>query len=169
VRLMANNFEIIGLNELQNMLNELGQAPRRVVRASARAGGRVEVLEARKYAPVGNSYNVRKNDFSGGSLKAGIIQLEENSSNDSKAAFDVRLDRGKNAIFQKPIIHVGKYGGSKATGYYPASMEYGFKTAKGHWEGYHYMRDSADSHSEAVKQAMVNKALEAIDRILESR
>lgn len=161
---------IQGFAELLNMVNQLGQVPRRIVRSATRAGASLDLRAARAYAPIGYGYIARKGQYGEtGALRSGIVLKEERTSSNGKAVFDIRMNNAKNDIFQKPIKQPGKYGGENSKGYYPTSMEYGFKTAKGHWEGIHYLKNSADSNSDAVKQAIINKALDSIDQVLEAR
>lgn len=181
------DFRTEGFQELERVIAELGQVPRKVARATARAGGKVELDAARRFAPVGEGWQHKIRRFKDGNgnrsaellaqgtygqtglLKRGIINGEENSgANDSsKAAFDVRMDKALTPYFIR-ISNGKRY-------YYPASMEYGFapKGKGGSKEkvfaGYHFMRDAADANSEAIHRAMEQKAIEAIDKILESR
>lgn len=157
----SNSFEIEGLDQLTRMVNELGQVPRKVARAAARAGGQADLVAVRNAAPVGST----------GNLKAGLIKAEEKSAfNGGKAVFDIRFNKTFNISLVKTVKNPGKYGGKSERAYYPASQEYGFKTAnKGYVPGYHFMKDTSDENSEAVKKAMVDKATAAIDKVLENR
>ncbi|WEG14003.1 HK97 gp10 family phage protein [Pullulanibacillus sp. KACC 23026] len=154
---------IEGLDQLINMTNQLGQVPRKVARAAARAGGQADLVAVRNAAPVGST----------GNLKASLTKKEErgSASNRGKSVFDIRFNPAFNISLVKNVINPGKYGGQNSRAYYPASQEYGFLHSgpRGFVPGYNFMKKASDEDSEAVKKAMIDKAISAIDKILESR
>lgn len=191
---MANNhidFRTEGFTELERVIRELGQVPRKVARAAARAGGKEELDAARRFAPVGYGNQHKLERFSitvngkklkkarlnslgtigqTGLLKRGIANAEENSGsvNSGKAAFDIRMDKAMTDLFVRVAKNGKRY-------FYPASMEYGFAgpgrggSKEKVFKPIHFLRDSADSNTTAIHTAMEKKALEAIDKILDSR
>jgi hypothetical protein len=182
------DFRTEGFQELERVIARLGtEVPRKVSRAAARAGGKAELDFARLKAPVGHGWQHkirRYKDEDGkhraellsqgtygitGLLLKGIINAEENSgaTNPNKAAFDIRMDKTLTPFFIRKV-------GDKRY-YYPASMEYGFAgkgkggTKQKVFAGYHFLRDSASEHSEFIHRQMEQKAVEGIDKILNSR
>jgi hypothetical protein len=177
------DFRTEGFQDLERVIAQLGEVPRKVSRAVARAGGKAELDFARLNAPVGHGWQhkVRRYKDENGDHKAellaqgtygitglllrGIINAEENSGadNPNKAAFDVRMDKALTPYYIR-LSNGKRY-------YYPASMEYGFR-GKGSSEkvfpGYHFLKSSADEHSSFIHKTMEQKAIEAIDKILNS-
>jgi hypothetical protein len=84
-----------------------------------------------------------------------------------KAGFDVMFDPRFNSIFQKPIKRPGLHGASppKDTGYYPASMEYGFKTANGAIGGHYFMKKSAIAEESSAQDKMLEVISKEIDKL----
>jgi len=107
---------------------------------AAQKGSNVVGRQIRIEAPVGKT----------GELKKGFIKRKEKSSKKGKHVYDYKLDRSKNAIFQKPIKRPGLYGGKNQKGYYPMSVEYGFLT-RAPGGGYQYEKRARGSNQYSSK------------------
>lgn len=107
---------------------------------AAQKGSNVVNKQVRIEAPVGKT----------GQLRKGFVKRKERSRLKGKHVYDYKLDRAKNAIFQKPIIRPGLYGGENPKGYYPFSVEYGFLT-KAPGGGYSYQKNIKGSNQYARK------------------
>lgn len=156
------NFKVLGADECAAFFRELGKVPQKTVRKAARAGA---VLVRKKiissgHIPVKHGY-----------LRDSIIVIERKNgkkrNRSGKAEFDAANNPAWNFIFQKPIKKVGLYGGTSKTGYYPASMEYGFKSKNGFIVGHHFMRDTAIANESIVQDKMlevISKDIDALER-----
>ncbi|SEN19132.1 HK97 gp10 family phage protein [Paenibacillus sp. OV219] len=156
------NFTVLGVEECAAFFKELGKVPQKTVKKAARAGA---VMVRKKILSSGHL------PVKDGHLRDSIIVMERKNgkkrNRSGKAEFDVANNPDLNFVFQKKIKEVGKYGGTSQTGYYPASMEYGFKSAKGFVPGHHYMRDTAEAEESAVQNKMlevISKDIDALQR-----
>jgi hypothetical protein len=75
------------------------------------------------------------------------------------------ITRYFNGIFQKDIKEKGIYGGKKETGYYPASMEYGFKTKKGQIGGHHFLEIVGRREESGIQDKMLEIISKEIDKL----
>jgi len=147
-------FEVDGLNDLLDYMKSLEEVPQRVVTKTAKAGGQILLNEARIDAPVKS-----------GDLENGLMLVRNSKSGKGKSFYDVQMNPAMNNTFRSDIKVQGKYGGRFPTGYYPASMEYGFLTKHGKVEGYHYMKKAATTKESDVYKTMLLELSEAIDKL----
>lgn len=123
----------------------------KAAKKAAQKGSNVVGKAIRSAAPVGKT----------GQLKRGFKKKAEHSRLQGKFVYQYAMDSSKNDIFQKPIIHVGKYGGKSKHGYYPASVEYGFLTSSGSaGGGYRFIRGRGGSSKEIDGTHFVESATE---------
>ena len=109
-------------------------------RKAAQKGSNIVGKYLRSEIPVGKT----------GQLRKGFIKRKEKSRLKGKHVYDYKLDRAKNAIFQKPIQRPGLLGGKNPKGYYPYSIEYGF-LAQAPGGGYSYQKNIKGSNQYAQK------------------
>ena len=143
-------IKIEGLNDLNKTLRRLGEAPQKHVTASARKGMNVSFKAAKAKAPIET-----------GELKKGLKMVGEKSRTKGKKVYQVVFDDAKNDIFQK------KNKAGKVTGYYPASMEYGFFTRNGRFiPGYHFLKKSLEDNASKVQKVIIETMQDKIDKEL---
>ena len=146
----------------EKALEGIGDLPNRVVNRAVSKGATPVARAIRKAAPVGKTKQLRK----------GIVRKKEKTKiARGKAVYQLRFDPAKNDIFQKPIKRPGSRGGNakKATGYYPASMEYGYFTGDGHGgykkiPGRHFMRDAADATAETFRRTVTETLMDGLQK-----
>ncbi|WEK53322.1 MAG: HK97 gp10 family phage protein [Candidatus Cohnella colombiensis] len=147
---MAKRSEIVGMEDLLNMVKKLEKVPQRVVNKAARAGASIARKAAKNNAPEGET----------GELKKGIIMRKERRVKAGKAVFDIMMDPAKSDIFAK----IGKNG---QRAYYPASQEYGFMTVDGGFvPGYHFLRNSLQDNATDIEKKVVEVAGKEIDKVM---
>jgi hypothetical protein len=150
-------FDVLGVEEIGEFFLELGKVPQKTVKKAARAGANIIKRETVStiQLPVRDGF-----------LRMSIKPFQEKTKrNSGKAGFDIAFDRNFNFIFQKKIKNPGIYGGKKATAYYPASMEYGFRTKKGGVGGHHFLERSAVSKGSQAQDKMLEVISKDIDAI----
>jgi len=121
----------------------------KAARKAAQKGSNVVGKAIRQSAPVGKT----------GQLKRGFKKKKEKSAKKGKFVYDYAMDSAKNDVFQKPIKNPGILGGKNKTGYYPASVEYGFLT-KAPGGGYQYKPGEKRPSRKVEGQHFVKKASE---------
>jgi len=179
----ALSFDIRDIERTVKMLNEAGKSPQKAVtRAAGRAG---TVLKRAVKGEV---------PYKTGTLKQSIIRVGERSRRKGKKVYQVTFDRKMNSQLQKPIRNPGQLGGKSSKGYYPASMEYGFlaraKDGSGgivyysetlndfrtrpnaeqkqvttqNVEGHHFMAKGAAATEPEIREIMINKTMEGLEK-----
>ena len=155
------DFDIKDVERMIRMLNKLGKSPQKAVNRAASKGGTIVKRAIRQgTVPVGET----------GNLKKAIIRKAEHSKLRGKKVYEVTFDKKYNDVLQKPIKNPGEAGGKSEHAYYPASQEYGFLTrSKGNGvtyvPGYHFMRKGAEQAAPEATKAMINKAMEELEKI----
>lgn len=167
-RSVSIKVDIIGTTpqEVAAGVARLGKLPASVTNGPARyAAGRVSAL-AKKLAPKRT-----------GLLRSGLkVSQKEKSSVKGKVVFDVRpmsesewtareekrAARGKDA--RAYTFAVTTRGGKRY--YYPASMEYGYRTRSGgREEGRYYLRSAADALQQVAEQIILDRAGRKLDEL----
>lgn len=142
--------KIEGMKELNRSLKRLGEAPQKHVTSSVRKGMNVAFKDAKNKSPVET-----------GELKSGIKMVGEKSKIKGKKVYQVVFDRAKNNVFQKR----NKEG--KVTGYYPASMEYGFFARNGRYiPGYHFLKKALEENAGKVQKTIIENMQNKIEKEL---
>lgn len=154
------NMQIVGMQELLNYLSDMGErVPRQSLAKGVRKGTNQIMKDAKGDVPVLS-----------GTLRNGIRTVtEKGNRNKLKVVMDVYFDPAMNSVFQKPVKeNPGKYGG-KPNGsgmyYYPASMEFGFKTSKGWETGHYFMKYARDKNDTAFLNTIEQALNDEIDRL----
>jgi len=144
---MKATFKIDGMDKLKKDLERLGKVPQKYVTASAKKGMSPILKDAKANAP-----------FDTGNLKKGMILKGERSRHKGKKVYDVVFDDSMNDIFQK------KNANGEATGYYPASQEYGYFSRSGRYiPGYRFIHDSLSNNAERASKTMIDTMQSKID------
>lgn len=146
---MAIDQHLIGINELKKQMKLLEKLPQKIVTKSVKKGGKILLDEVKRNAP-----------YETGMLEQSLKLVGEKRQKAGQKAYQVTYDRNYNTILVKMY---GENNSKRA--YYPASMEYGFKSEKTVFEGLEFMKKSADLVSEKAKQTMVNEMGKEIDKI----
>lgn len=142
-------YKLEGLDEVLKMLKNVEDLPQKCVNKSARNGAKISQIDAKNNAP-----------FLTGSLEEGIILKAEKTTKKGKKVYQVTFDSSMNDVFQK------KNKEGKVTGYYPASMEYGWIMENGmKHEGLHFMKNSIDKNSNKIESTMIKVLTDEIDKL----
>lgn len=166
-------FTIDGLDDLLNDIKQLKEFPIEDMNRACEKGADIIKTSVNAIAPTGKT----------GKLKGSFVSLKgkpRKSQRTSVAFYDVRVDPKKKAVFSKDIKNKGKFGGTRATAFYPASVEFGHKsgnryTKKGTLrkgkagnfvKGKHFMRKTAKAEEEVVLTVMVKELSKSVDKIL---
>jgi hypothetical protein len=155
---MANigslNVSVQGLEQLQSQFERLGKIPKKYLTKSAKAGMADVERQAKNDAPLGKT----------GILKKSIKKKMETPNKRKKAVYRLRYDPKFTNDFLKPSS--GAYGGKPPKAYYPASVEYGFKTKNGKVPGQYNMANAIKMHQQASLQKVINSLNQSIDDLL---
>lgn len=167
-----NGVHIEGLEELVEMLDTMEKIPQKCVNTSARKGAMIIQKAVKpKLSTFLHSASNEHGNRSKGNLKRGIVRKKEKAKrNQSKGVYDVVFDPSMTDVFRKDVKNKGKFGGKNPTAYYPASLEYGWKTGTGgssggHVEGYRFLKDTANEKEHEVLTEMTKVLAEEIDKI----
>ena len=149
---MKTDWEIIGLDEIEKMVKELGEIPGKCVTGAAKAGAKLALQHAKTHAPRDS-----------GDLARGIVIIKGERKKPGKKVYQVGMDPRMNDIFVK-ISSTGK------RYYYPASIEYGFLKKDGtRVEGKHFLRDSLTEQTGKLEEVALQKLGQLIDKELKKR
>lgn len=153
--------EIEGLDELIRQIGRVEKIPKRALSKAAREGMRKPLAQARKDAPKKT-----------GTLKKGIKSKLEKSSKRSrfKSIYQMVFDKTKTEIFRgRKIQRPGLYGANppKEYGFYPVSMEYGYKAKEGYRPGKYFLKKAIeDNQADSIKK-VVTVLTDEIDKAIE--
>lgn len=143
-----NQFELIGMRELERTIRQIGELPQKTVAKAARSAMRIALNSAKQHAP-----------FETGNLKRGLILIPERSRVRGKKVYQVSFSSSMNDVFVK-------ISESDNRSYYPASQEYGFLTKNGRYiPGFRYLRKSIDSNKSAIEQKVISVFTQEFDRL----
>lgn len=144
-------FKIEGMKELQKSIKKLGEVPQKAVTPAARKGMNVALKDARKGGWIDQT----------GEMRRGMKLVGERSRHKGKKVYQVVFDSAKNHVFQK------KNAKGKVTGYYPASMEYGYYARNGRYiPGFHFLKKSLENNSGKIAETIVSEMIKNIDKAL---
>lgn len=144
-----------GVQELSHQFGNLANLKQGDITKAAKRGVQIAFKSAKREAPEET-----------GNLKAGIKIIPEKSSKKGKKVYQVGFNRAFNSIFQKPIENVGKYGGRKKTGYYPVSVNSGFRHSKEYVPGYHFLENSLKKNSQSIERTIIREMENAINKAI---
>lgn len=144
---------VIGLEELEAQFERIGKMPKKYLTRSAKAGMRAPLADARANAPVGET----------GVLKKSIKQKMETPNKRNKSVYRLSYSTKYTDHFRKPTT--GIYGGRTPYAYYPASVEYGYKTKKGRVKGQYAMSWAVHKNEGSSLKIVVNELNKAINEL----
>lgn len=149
-----------GLDELIRQIERIEKIPKRALSKAAREGMRKPLAQARKDAPKET-----------GTLKKGIKSVLEKSSKRSKfkSIYQMVFDKRLTEVFRgKKIIRPGLYGANppKEYGYYPVSMEYGYKAKEGYRPGKYFLSKAIEQNQDESAKIVVRVLTDEIDRAI---
>lgn len=151
---MAVTTDFSDFARLEKSIKQLGKLPQKCVTKAAKKGAKPVLSEAKRLAP-----------YRFGFLEEGIILVGERSKKKGKKVYQIVFDRDMTDIFRKEIKEPGKYGGKNPTAYYPASMEYGFKTkGGGERAGERFMLNAAENKAPEMSDITMNTLIDALDK-----
>jgi hypothetical protein len=148
------NISVQGLEQLQSQFERIGKMPKKYLTKSAKAGMADPERQAKANAPVGKT----------GNLKKSIKKKMETPNKRKKAVYRLRYNPDMTPLFLKPSS--GAYGGRPPSAYYPASVEYGFKTKTGKVAGQFNMTKAIQMHQQSSLQKVINSLNQSIDDII---
>ncbi len=180
----ALSFDTRDIERTVKMLNEAGKSPQKAVTRAAGRAGTVLKKTVKSNLPKDRS----------GNLKKSIVRVGERSRKRGKKVYQVTFDRRMNEVLQKPIQRPGLLGGRYPKGYYPASMEYGYlvrvpgegirymreiqgsnqyvrkyeeatKLPSKKIEGLHFLEHGADQAEPEIREIMIDKTMEGLEKI----
>lgn len=156
------NIRVEGLEELQAQFDRVQKIPKKYLTKAAKEGMAGPLKDAKANAPVGKKTETR------GTLKKSIRQKMETPNKRNKAIYRLRYDPKYTETFLKTAKRPGLYGG-KSPAYYPASVEYGFKTKKGKVAGQYNMARAISKHNKDSLRKVIKSLDGSIDTLLKSR
>jgi HK97 gp10 family phage protein len=163
--------DIEGLAELEAQFKKLEKFPKRKVNQASNAGMKPVLQEARRNAPKSkaSAYESITKTGTSGQLKKGITKkLEKNKSRyTAKAVY--RIVFAPNPNFVKEISKEGQgiYGGKQSTGYYPASMEFGFLSKHGYVQGKKFIRQALWNNKGKSQRIIVQRLAKEVDKLVQ--
>ncbi len=161
MEIVANirGYEVEGLEELKRQIQRLAKPKKKIVTRAARAGMQDPMAQAKRDAPEKK-----------GTLKKSIKRfMEKKPRRPTKTVYYLVFDRKFNEVFRgKKIKRPGLYGANppKEYGYYPFSMEHGYKVKSGFKEGKHFIKNAIEQNSRATFQKMIDVLSEEIDKAI---
>jgi hypothetical protein len=148
------NIRVEGIEGLEAQFARIGKMPKKYLTKSAKAGMADPERQAKADAPVGKT----------GNLKKSIKKKMETPNKRNKAVYRLRYNPEMTPLFLKKSS--GAYGGKPPKAYYPASVEYGFKTKKGKVAGQYNMAKAIQQHQESSLKKVVDSLNDSIDTLL---
>jgi hypothetical protein len=153
------NIRVEGLEELQAQFGRIGKMPKKYLTKSAKAGMADPERQAKMDAPVGRGTETS------GNLKKSIKKKMETPNKRNKSVYRLRYDPNMTEGFLKDSS--GAYGGKPPKAYYPASVEYGFKTrGGGKVAGQFNMAKAIQKHQTSSLKKVVDSLNQSIDTLL---
>lgn len=148
------NFQIEGLNDLERQFRRIEKMPKKHLTKAAKLGSNEPLKDARATAPRGKS----------GLLKKGLHRKMETPNKRTKAVYRIRWNPKYADHYRKPTS--GVYGGKTPNAFYPHSIEYGFKTAKGKTEGQYFVTKAVEKNEQDSLNKVVRSLTESIETII---
>lgn len=140
---------IEGLNEVIETLKKASELPQKCVNKAAKKGIQI----AKKSAKAGRWIDET------GYLRKSIKEKAEKTKTKGKKVYDLWPDPSYNDVFVKE-----SKSGNRA--YYPASVEYGFKTKSGGYvPGFKFLHNSLTDNKSSIESAIVNTLADEIDKL----
>lgn len=151
------SFQVEGLHELQQQLDDIGKLPKRSLTAAAKAGMAPILAQARANA---SPYN------KSGMMKKGIKSITETPNKRNKAVYRINWWSKYSDFYRKKIKNPGIYGGKKNPAYYPQSVEWGYPMKKRKVAGKYFVRSAIEAHQAESSQIIIDTLMSEIDKLL---
>lgn len=149
------DIRVIGLVELQAQFERLEKMPKKYLTKAAKEGMADPERTAKANAPKGKT----------GNLKKSIKKKMETPNKRNKSVYRLRYDPKFTEFFLKPTT--GVYGGKTPFAYYPASVEYGYKTSEGRKvAGQYNMAKAIRQHQKSSLQKVVDSLNKSLRELL---
>ncbi len=146
-----------GLSELQAQLDQLSKVPKTSLTKAAKAGVNPIVTTAKSNAAASKKT---------GMMVRGIKAVQETPRKRNKSVYFINWWKKYSDVYRKPIKRVGLYGGKNQSGYYPQSIEWGFKTKHGKKAGKYYVRDAIAAHQAESLQKVIDVLSDELDKLI---
>ena len=146
---MANDIIIEGFDEVIETIKKVGELPQKCVNKAAKKGIQI----AKKSAKNGRWVDQT------GYLRKAIKEKAEKTKTKGKKVYDLWPDPSYNDVFVKTTKK-----GKRA--YYPASIEYGFKTkSDGYVPGFKFLHNSLTDNKSQIENTIVSTLADEIDKL----
>ena len=144
-----SNITIEGLDEAIEMIKKVGELPQKCVNRAAKKGIQIAKQDAKNGRWVDQT----------GYLRKAIKEKAEKTKIKAKKVYDLWPDPNYNDVFVK-ISKNGK------RAYYPASVEYGFKTKSGGYSpGFKTLYNSVTDNKNRIEKVIINTLTDEIDKL----
>ena len=144
-----SNVTIEGLNEAIEMIRKTGQLPQKCVNKAAKKGIQIAKKDAKSGGWIDQT----------GYLRKSIKEKAEKTKVRGKKVYDLWPDPSFNDVFVKES-KTGK------RAYYPASIEYGFRTKNGGYvPGFKFLHDSLVNNKDKIEKVIIKTLTDEIDKL----
>ena len=142
-------FKIEGMEEAIKMIKDVGELPQKCVTKAAKKGIQIAKKDAKGGGWVDET----------GYLRKSIKEKAEKSKIKGKKVYDLWPDPSFNDVFVKE-----SKAGKRA--YYPASIEYGFRTKNGGYvPGFKFLHDSLVNNKDKIEKVIIKTLTDEIDKL----
>jgi hypothetical protein len=155
-------IEVEGLRELQKQFDAVGKLPKKYLTKASKLGSDGPLNDARESAPKGKS----------GMLKRGLQRKMETPNKRNKAVYRIWFNPKYVEHYKgKKIKRPGLYGANppREHGYYPISVEYGFKKKKGRVEGRYFVAKAIKKNTTQSLQKIIDSLNDSISTVLKQQ
>ena len=143
------NIKVEGLDEAVEMIKKVGELPQKCVNKAAKKGIQVAKREAKSGGWVDQT----------GYLRKAIKEKAEKTKIKGKKVYDLMPDSSYNDVFVKTTKK-----GKRA--YYPASIEYGFKTKSGGYvPGFKFLHNALTDNKSQIENVIVKTLADEVDKL----
>lgn len=153
----SQNIRVIGLEELNRQFARLDKIPKKVLTKAAKAGMKSPLAQAKV-----NAQRYKKT----GTMAKGIKAKMETPNKKKKSVYRINWDSKYSSVFIKRAKKFPRLYGGKHPAYYPQSVEWGYKSAKGKVQGKYFVRDAIEQHQQDSLQKIVDVLNDEITNIL---
>ena len=141
--------KVEGMDEVIKMIKDAGELPQKCVNKAAKKGIQIAKKDAKGGGWVDQT----------GYLRKAIKEKAEKSKTKGKKVYDLWPDPSYNDVFVKTTKK-----GKRA--YYPASIEYGFKTKSGGYvPGFKFLHNSLTDNKSEIENTIVSVLSDEIDKL----
>lgn len=143
----SQNISVYGLEELQRQFERLGKFPKKALTKAAKAGMQKPLAQAKANA---QRYRVT------GTMAKSIKAKMETPNKKKKTVYRINWDSKYSSVFIKRAKKFPKLYGGQHPAYYPQSVEWGRKGAKGKVAGKYFIRDAIEANQNDSLQKIIN-------------